>query len=358
MSCRMRNPYRQFQPFWERMNTEYVRHCLRLPHLWMGIACLWAEQALLHCVMEPPLILWARESTMLTGIWTLSFLWSPKVRNKLLSTFCAQSFQNSRFTGDILDLHWSSSLLFPHTVFLEDVALSGLQNRRQCSPQLAYTPHLSGVPKKELKLIQDQLVSIIWKNRPMWRCRWLIIAMLANPHRSEPFLTRAFSTIIEVVFFLKNCTPTERRCWQNQCESDDILPNSLLGNFRQACEILNVSHTNAFHLAFFDAQPVCFLDFGKRELSTVLKIVVRHQSYKFATDIVRKDIKPCEGFLNYQLEIQGNLRMKLLMACHLNASGKVNLLGVLWLMAGKQKQDLHSPTCVGFATKFPNHWST
>ena len=169
------------------------------------------------------------------------------------------------------------------------------------SPQLAYTPHLSGVPKKELKLIQDQLVSIIWKNRPMWRCRWLIIAMLAYPHRSEPFLTRAFSTIIEVVFFLKNCTPTERRCWQNQCDCGNILPNSLLGNFRQACEILNVSHTNAFHLAFFDAQPVCFLDFGKRELSAVLKVVVRHQSYKFATDIVRKDIKPCEGFLNYQL---------------------------------------------------------
>lgn len=178
------------------------------------------------------------------------------------------------------------------------------------SPQLAYTPHLSAVPKKELKLVQDQLVAIIWKNRPMWRCRWLIIAMLANPHRSEPFLTRAFSTIVEIVFFLKNCSPDDRQCWQNQVNCGSILPNSLLSNFRQACCMLGISHPSAFHLGVFGAKPVCFLDFGKNELRVLLKVVVRHQCYKFATEIKRKDIKPCNGFLNFPLTQKNTNKFK------------------------------------------------
>ena len=169
------------------------------------------------------------------------------------------------------------------------------------SPQLAFTPHLSSVPKKELKLIQDQLVAILWRNRPMWRCRWLIIAMLANPHRSEPFLMRAYNTIIEVVVFLKNCSPEYRQSWQEQFHCGISHNNSLLHNFRQACELLGIAHPDAFHLAFFGAEPVCFLDFGKKELSTVLKIGVRHVCYKLATKVKRKDIKPCDGFLNFPL---------------------------------------------------------
>ena len=169
------------------------------------------------------------------------------------------------------------------------------------SPQLAFVPHLSAVPKKDLKEVQDQLVSIIWKNRPMWRCRWLIIALLANPHRSEPFLARAFNCIIETVCYLKTCQPHDRQIWQNQCQHQQVFPNSLLENFRQACVLLGIKHDSPFHIAFFETIPVCFLDFGKKELRFLLKTVVRHQAYKFATQVKRKDIKPCQGILNYPL---------------------------------------------------------
>lgn len=172
------------------------------------------------------------------------------------------------------------------------------------APQLTFVPHLSTVPKKDLKSVQDQLVSIIWKNRPMWRCRWLIIAMLANPHRSEPFLARAFNCIVETVVFLESCKPEDRRMWQAQCEHTTVFPNSLLENFRQACSLLEIRHPQAFHLIFFDAEPVCLLDFGKRELSALLKLVVRHQAYAFATKIKRKDVKPCQGMLNFPLTMK------------------------------------------------------
>ena len=172
------------------------------------------------------------------------------------------------------------------------------------TPQLAFVPHLSAVPKKDLKVVQDQLASIIWKNRPMWRCRWLIIAMLASPHRSDPFLSRAYNTVIETVHFLKHCDPNERRIWCAQTESNHCRTNSLLNCFRQSCALLGIVHTHAFHLRFFEAEPVCILDFGKKELQSLLKIVVRHQCYKFATEVKRKDVKPCTGFLNYPLTMK------------------------------------------------------
>ena len=169
------------------------------------------------------------------------------------------------------------------------------------SPQLAFTPHLSAVPKKDLKLVQDQLASIIWKNRPMWRCRWLIIALLANPYRSDPFFARAYNSIIETIVYLKHCNPEDRKIWAKHCDATRPKPNSLLNCFRQACVFLGILHQGAFHLVFFDAEPVCFLDFGKKELRNLLKIVVRHQCYKYATDIKRKDLKPCVGYLNFPL---------------------------------------------------------
>ena len=169
------------------------------------------------------------------------------------------------------------------------------------TPQLAFTPHLSKVPKKDLKLVQDQLASIVWKNRPMWRCRWLIIALLADPHSSDPFFARAYNTILETVYYLKHCTSDERRIWQTQCETRMIKPNSLLNCFRQACTLLEITHPQAFHLSFFETQPVCFLDFGRKELQHILKVVVRHRCYKCATEIKRKDVKPCRGILNFPL---------------------------------------------------------
>ena len=178
------------------------------------------------------------------------------------------------------------------------------------TPQLAFMPHLSAVPKKDLKKVQDQLASIIWKNRPMWRCRWLIIAILANPHRSDPFLARAYCTIVETVHYLKHCDSHDRHIWQTQVEDNHYKPNSLLCVFRNACSQLDIVHTQAFHLSFFGSHSICFLDFGKKELQNLLKNVVRHQCYKRATEIKRKDIKPCSGFLNFPLTTKCPRRFK------------------------------------------------
>ena len=172
------------------------------------------------------------------------------------------------------------------------------------TPQLAFMPHLSAVPKKDLKKVQDQLAAIIWKNRPMWRCRWLIIAILANPHRSDPFFARAYCTLTETIHYLKHCEPGDRHIWLTQVNNNHARPNSLLGVFRNACSQLDIVHDQAFHLSFFGAQPVCFLDFGKKELQSLLKNIVRHQCYKRATEIKRKDVKPCSGFLNFPLTMK------------------------------------------------------
>lgn len=93
-------------------------------------------------------------------------------------------------------------------------------------PKIGFATHLNKIPKNDLKLIQSQITQLLWKNRPMWRSRFLLLGLLSKPHRTEPFIARAYNTILDCVDFLKNTTPDHRRMWQLQFDSSDLAPNS------------------------------------------------------------------------------------------------------------------------------------
>ena len=53
-------------------------------------------------------------------------------------------------------------------------------------PRIAFTPGMTRIPKAILEKLQSAIAETIWKDRPMWRSRGLLFAVLAKPHRTEP----------------------------------------------------------------------------------------------------------------------------------------------------------------------------
>lgn len=38
-------------------------------------------------------------------------------------------------------------------------------------PRISFASHINKIPKSDLKIIQDQITKLLWRNRPMWRSR-------------------------------------------------------------------------------------------------------------------------------------------------------------------------------------------
>ena len=165
-------------------------------------------------------------------------------------------------------------------------------------PQISHAAHISMIPKKQIKSVQDGIVEILWKRKPMWRARPLVLCFLSKPHRTDPVLARSYNAIIECVTFLRTCSPQDRVMWSNHFANQSH-PLALVTRYRQACAALKIECVSAFHLRFFEADPVCVLDFGTKEIKTVLQIACRDSLYQEATLLHRKDIKPAIGFLDY-----------------------------------------------------------
>ena len=179
-------------------------------------------------------------------------------------------------------------------------------------PQLNFMPSLSKIPKKFLQKVQDEIASTLWKNRPMWRSRWLVLGILATPHRSEPFLARAFSTVLETLNFLKSTDTCHRRTWERLVNSDKIQPNSLLASFLQACKVIGVSLISPFclQIAGFTEFPLQILDFTKRDLKKLLCNLCRHQCYIRAGKTARKDVLSPSAFLDYDVTMTAHTSLK------------------------------------------------
>ena len=168
-------------------------------------------------------------------------------------------------------------------------------------PQVGFAPHLGRIPKKVLTTIQDRIADILWKGRPKWRSRSLLFGLLSKPHRSEPFLARAYSVILDTISFLKNSSPEMRRKWKVQVESGYISHNSLLQHFLQACSIFQMTLCDPFHISIWDSEPFGFFDLGRRELKAILQHACRHKCYVTAALAARKDIKKPQHFLDFPL---------------------------------------------------------
>ena len=177
-------------------------------------------------------------------------------------------------------------------------------------PQLSFAPMINDIPLNVLRKLQDQISDCLWKRRPMWRCKWLLLGVLCKPHRVDPILSRAYCTILETISFVKSASQEQREMWQNLTLIENGSKTSLLQHFLQACSLIHIDFHPPFHLSAFKAVPICFLDFARRDLKKVLQYAIRHVCYQKATKIARKDIKACVGYLDFDLSVAGTACLK------------------------------------------------
>ncbi len=170
-------------------------------------------------------------------------------------------------------------------------------------PQLNFLPSLNHIPKKVLQTVQDDIANALWGHRPMWRSRWLVLGLLSNPCRSEPFIARAFSIILETLNFLKKTTPENRDTWNTLALKPNIQVNSFLASFLQACKVLGLNLVEPFTLQvqILPQIRLPILDFTKRDLKALLCNLCRHQCYVRACQASRKDIHHAESLLDFDV---------------------------------------------------------
>ena len=173
-------------------------------------------------------------------------------------------------------------------------------------PQINFSPHLGLIPKDELKTIQNSIVNLIWKNRPKWRSKWLVLGLLAQPFRVDPYIARSYQTVVECVSFLKECSDSQRAIWQMQFEAESVSTTSVISMFRAACTFLDLKIVFPFHFQFRDCEPINFLNFGVRELRFFLQIISRTICYNLASNAARKDISSTDGVVDSQLSLVGH----------------------------------------------------
>ncbi len=198
-------------------------------------------------------------------------------------------------------------------------------------PQLNYLPSLNFIPKKALQSVQDEIATSLWKNRPLWRSRWLVLGCLSAPHRNEPFLARAFSCVLETISFLKTTSPGNRSTWDRHVNSPFAQPNSLLASFMQACTVLGISIRDSFTLQI-DNLPSIYLpilDCTKRDVKKLLCNLCRHQCYLRACKTVRKDTRPANAIFDMDITkaAHGVLKDQLVAGMRLSAFRDSTIVG-------------------------------
>lgn len=177
-------------------------------------------------------------------------------------------------------------------------------------PQLTYAPHVNQIPKTVLTVFQNKIAKALWKSRPMWRSKPLLLGVLSKPYRVDPVISRAYNVILDVLQFLKTTSPSNRDTWLRQCNADYITPNSICALFFQACAILDITVEHGFYISVWGCDFVSLLDFARRDFKKVLQHACRQALYQHAFNPKRKDFHQPSGIIDFDLTNIGSHAVK------------------------------------------------
>ena len=103
-------------------------------------------------------------------------------------------------------------------------------------PQLTFAPMINDIPLKTLQKLQDQISDCLWKGRPMWRCKWLLLGILSKPHRVDPVLFSCLWNNHGKPFISLSKLPLLKdHMWEGLTSAPLASRVNLLQHFLQAC---------------------------------------------------------------------------------------------------------------------------
>ena len=119
--------------------------------------------------------------------------------------------------------------------------------------------------KNKLETIQNVIARCLWGQRPKWRSKWLLQAVLATPHRTDPRSACAYNIVFETIRASHSDVNMFHK-FQESFEHSVWPEHSLCSRFQQACETLDIQIHAGLKLSFKGSHSVPILDLPRRML--------------------------------------------------------------------------------------------
>ena len=165
-------------------------------------------------------------------------------------------------------------------------------------PQCTFAVGHNQIPQHDLGKIQSQITTALWYPRPHCRSKWLVLGFLSKPFRTEPTITRAYACIRDLIRFIHDSPDTLELC-SELLMSD--LRHSYMHMVRNSFELFGLTLTDTLEVSFGNSQQIALRSLSMRELGPCLRALARNVCYQRACKTNRKDIRPSQGVLDFDL---------------------------------------------------------
>ena len=212
-------------------------------------------------------------------------------------------FPEEKIAKIVADARNIAALLLPRA---DKVKLIGMK----VVPQCTYAAGFNSISKHSVGKIQTEIVHILWQNRPPWRARWLVLAFLGQPHRTEPVIARAYNTIMDFLrFLLRN----------QECKSIlvDLLNApfdtryGLIPKVKLACECFGLTLHADLTISWGHSPKVAIEELSPKDIKKTLQVLAANATYQKCADTKRKDLSKPQGILDLDLTTLFHRKSKL-----------------------------------------------
>ena len=164
-------------------------------------------------------------------------------------------------------------------------------------PQCSFAAHITKIPKATLDKIQAEITQALWGQRPHWRAKHLVLGLLAQPHRSDPFVARSFCAILDFVRFLQHeCDAFDRCC--RLARLPKAGRHTLVENVQNAFATFGLCLDDSLCIGFGEDTKISLREISVRDITPVLKHFAVQVHYSHPANLNRKDFFKPEGFID------------------------------------------------------------
>ena len=163
-------------------------------------------------------------------------------------------------------------------------------------PQLTYGAAITKIPQRILRKTQNEIVNVIWANRPHWRARLLVLGIVAKPHRVEPLTARAYTTVVDFVRFLNQMPTAIQPCLDLQRAT--LWPQeSLIRQIADALGQLGLTLQPGLGVSFRGSSPAPLFAFNHRDITKPLQYLASRNAILRLPNLRRKTFRNVRIFL-------------------------------------------------------------
>ena len=239
---------------------------------------------------------------------------NPKARKTIKSLFPQMHFAHSFdvlgtliTTDDRVTCHLTEAKIAKIEADCKNIGLLPLDIKCKTNllgskvlPQATYGPCINQIPKKVQNKICSGVVAALWKNRPHWRSKHLVVGLLSKPHRVDIGVAKAYCTLLDFIRFLKFDIQIVNLCKALFSSIADSKTN-LMRNVVEAANLFGLSLDEKLQLSFHGSQKVFILDVHPKDIKKLLQMLGRNVSYHLAQTRSRKDFSKPQGVLDHDL---------------------------------------------------------